>query len=175
VHIGGNFHAGEVEEGGGKVGVEREEIGDGAGLDAGTAGEQRDVEAGLIHEALVIHAEVAEIPTVVGAVDHDGVFREAGAVEVVEDFADGVVDALHAGEVVLHVALIFPFHEVAAGEGLRGAVGRGDIERHGFFVEPLLALGADRKIGGRGELEVAAREVFGDGLGVFRERGGRVA
>ena len=172
VHVGGDFHAGEIEEGGGEVGVEGEEVGDGAGLDAGAAREERDVEPGLIHEAFVVEAEVAEIPTVVGAVDHDGVFRESGAVEVVEDFADAVVDALHAGEVVLHVALVFPADEFFAGEKFFGAVGLRDFELHRFGVEPLLAGGPGGEVGGWLEFQVPAGEIAGDGLLVSRERGG---
>ena len=118
LHRGRDGQAGEVEEGGREVDVRHELRGDDARLDAGAAREERDIQAGLIHEALVVEAEVAEIPAVVGGVDDDGVFREAGLVEVIEHLAHAIIHALHAGEVVVHVALVFPLHEFFAGEGL---------------------------------------------------------
>ena len=74
----------------------------------GPTREEGHAQAGLIHEALVVEAQVAEIPAVVGRVDDDGVLGQSGPVEVIQDLADAVVHALHAGQVVLHVALVFP-------------------------------------------------------------------
>ena len=74
----------------------------------GPVDDERHAQAGLIHEALVEEAEVAEEKAVVGRVNDDGIFRKVVVVEVVEDPADVVVHAGHAGEVILHVALVFP-------------------------------------------------------------------
>lgn len=83
--------------------------------------------------------------------------------EVVEDFADVVIDALHAGEVVAHVFLVFPFDEFFAGKGI--AV---DDELGGLYAEPFAKF-RTFEIGWWDEFEIAASEVFGDGLLVLRE------
>ena len=149
-----------------KIDVAHELIGRGAGFDPGTASDQRHPQAGLIHETFVVESEVTQIPAVVGGVDHDGVFGQAGGIEVVEDLTHVVIDPLNAGEVVAHVVLIFPLDQRFTGEGF--AV---DRDGHGFFARPGAELGA-LEVVRRHELEVAVSQVAGDGLFVFGERGG---
>ena len=85
------------------------------------ADEERHAERLLVHEALVVQAVVAEEEALVAGVDHDRVAAQAGLVEVVEHAADVVVHRLHAGEVVLHVALVLPARQRVAGQA-RGRV-----------------------------------------------------
>ncbi len=72
---------------------------------------------------------------------------QAVLVEPVEQPADVVVDRLDAGEVVLHVALVFPGVEGLAGERLLLAVHL-DLDFGRLDAEPLVALGAVRSAGG---------------------------
>ena len=144
---------GEAEEGGREVDVADELRGHMAGLDAGAARDQRRAQARLIREAFVVKAEVAEIPAVVRGVDDDGVLREARLVEVVEHTAHAVVHALHAGEVVLHVTLVFPLREFLAGVGFLRAVGCSYLDFHRLEFKPLRERGAF-EIGGRFQLEI---------------------
>ncbi len=83
------------------------------------ADEERHADRFLVHEALVEQAVVAEEEALVAGVDHDGVAAEPGLVERVEDAADAVVDRLHGGQVVLHVALVLPARQRVAGQAGR--------------------------------------------------------
>ena len=159
LQVGGDLQACVVEERGGEVGVEREGVCDSARLHARAADEEWDAQAGLVHEALVEESHVAEEEAVICGVKDERVFGEAVLFEVVEDAPHAVVHALHAGEVVLHVALVFVASEVVAGERFHGAVGLFDFEFGGHF-------------GVEGELEVAVVEVVGDGLFVGRQSAG---
>ena len=60
------------------------------------------------HQALVEPAVVAEEEALVGGVVDQRVLRQAVLVEVVEDLPHGVIDRLHAAQVVAHVALVLP-------------------------------------------------------------------
>lgn len=129
------------------------------------AGDQGHPQTGLVHESLVAEPQIAEIPAVVGRVDHDRVVGQLRLVKEVEHLADAVVHALHAGEIVLHEPLVFPAHEVIARE--RPAF---DLQAHQFFIQPLLqffSLEASRRL----ELEVTSREIAGDRLLVFGQVG----
>ena len=57
---------------------------------------------------------IAEVPTLVAAVNDDGVISETTFVEVIQHAAEVVVHALHTAEVILDVALVLPFHEFLA-------------------------------------------------------------
>ena len=57
---------------------------------------------------------IAEVPTLIAAVNDDGVLGETAFVEVIEHAAEIVVHALHTTEVILDVALVLPFHEFLA-------------------------------------------------------------
>ncbi len=166
LHGVGHGQAGEIEEGGGEVDVGDELVGHGASLDAWAFGKQGHVQAGFVHEAFVVEAEVAEIPTVVSGVDDDGVFGETACFEVIEDFANAVVHALHAGEVVAHVFLVLPLHQFFAGEQLAIY-----CELHRFDLHPLLQ-GRAFEVSGWGEFQIAAGEIAGDGLLIDRQSGG---
>lgn len=74
LHEGGDGEPGKIEESGGEVDVSDELVGGDSFADAGSAGEEGDVEAGLIHEAFVVESLVTEEPAVIGGVDDDGVF-----------------------------------------------------------------------------------------------------
>ena len=67
----------------------------------------------------------AEKETLVGGVNHDGIRSEARFVEVVEDFAQIVVDPFHAAKIALHVFLV---NEPALlGTGFHGLDRRGEL------------------------------------------------
>lgn len=172
MHIGWNLHPGYSEKRRCEIGVEGEAFCHGAGFHAGSADDERDVEARFIHEAFIVHPEVAEVPAVVGAINDYSISGEVVAVEVVEHLADAVIDALDTREVVLHIALVFPLDKFAAGEGFLAAVRERDLDLGGLYVQPLLALRSGREISRRRKLEIAVGEIVGDRLPVFRECGG---
>ena len=62
------------------------------------------------------------------------ILREAGAIKVVENFADAIINALHAREVVLHIALVFPLHQLLAGQPVAEAVLADVAKRYGTTV-----------------------------------------
>jgi len=98
VHRGGVFgfrDSGEFEEGGGDVDV-LNHLGElGAGFDAaGGVGEHRDADGVFEGIAFVVEAVLAEVETIVAEVEDDGIFGEAGGIEVVEDAADVFVKAV---------------------------------------------------------------------------------
>ena len=94
-----------------------------AGFHSRAAGDQWHLQARLIHEAFVVEPKIAEIPAVIRRVEDNRILRETGAVEIIQHAADAVIHALHAGEVVLHVALVFPLGQFLAGEFTFRAVG----------------------------------------------------
>ena len=51
---------------------------------------------------------LAEVPALVGRVDDNRIFGEAGVVEVLEHAADVVVHRLHAAQIILDVTLVHP-------------------------------------------------------------------
>ena len=159
----GDRDASHIQEGGGEV-----EIGgdvcsvDGAGFDgAGPADEEGCFEGLLVHPAFVEPAVFAEIPTLIGGVDDDGVVGESGFIEIIEDFTDAVVDGLHAAEVVFDVALVFPLHEFLAFELCR-------LER--FILGAIGGVPGFELFGGEAsglvQLEIVGAEVLGDGHGL---------
>ena len=97
------------------------------------------------------------VPTLIGAVDDDGVLGETALVEEGEYATDVVVDRCHAAQVVLRIALVLPAHEILAlerdlAEGVvLGAVG----------TIPLCAL-LRSQVAWRDELEVVLGQVLGD-------------
>ena len=113
---------------------------------------------------------VAKEEALIARVDHDGVLREAVAVEEVEHAADAFVHRLDGREIVLHVALVLPSRQRFAGERDRLAVAR---RRHrvGLRREPR---GERRplEIGRRLELEIAPRKIRRHTLLVFVQRVG---
>ncbi len=76
----------------------------------------------FVHEPLVEQTVLAEKEALVARVDDHGVLAQAVGVQPVEQPPDVVVHALHAGQVVLHVALIFPVVQFLAGERLPDAI-----------------------------------------------------
>ena len=66
--------------------------------------------------ALVEPAVLAQIEALIGRVDDDGVAGKTVVVEEFEQPAHAFVDGLHAAQVVVHVALVFPADEIAAVE-----------------------------------------------------------
>lgn len=99
------------------------------------------MQGGLIHEPFVVHTIVAEEEAIVRRVDDDGIVGEALSFQPFHEATDVVIHALNAGEIVLHVALIFPRIEVCAGECSLHSVDR-DFDGIRFYREPLVALGA---------------------------------
>ena len=60
----------------------------------------------VIHEALIVPAMLSEIETLIAAIANDGIFRQAGLFEIVENATDILVISLHAAQVVVNVALV---------------------------------------------------------------------
>ena len=106
---------------------------------------------------------IAEVPTLIAAINDDGVLGETAFVEVIEHAAEIVIHALHTAKVILYVALVFPFHEllslqVGFAEGfVFGPVG-------GF---PEFALLGGEVAGAAVELEIVFTEMPRDGHGLF--------
>ena len=73
----------------------------------------------LVHEPLVEPAVVAEEEALVRPVEEHGVVEVAAVAQPPHEPADVVVDGGHAGEVVLHVALVLPQRLVLARKPLR--------------------------------------------------------
>ena len=84
----------DIEQGGCEVEIGGDVLAvDGSGFDgAGPADEAGCFEGLLIHPTFVEPTVFAEIPTLIGGVDDDGVVGEAGFLEVIEDFTDAVID-----------------------------------------------------------------------------------
>ena len=117
LHALGDGLAGGGEEGLGEIEIRDDVLAHGAGLrDAGPADEERRAHGFLEDPALVEPAVLAEVEALVAGVDDDGVFREALLLEVIEHAAHALIDGADGGEVVVHVALVFPADEVLAGE-----------------------------------------------------------
>ena len=72
----------------------------------------------LIHPAFVEPAVLAEVETLVGRVDDDGVVRQPGFVEVVENPAEIRINGSNAAQVVLEITLILPANQIFALEVL---------------------------------------------------------
>ncbi len=81
--------------------------------------EERHPDRLLVHEPLVEPAVVAEEEALVRAVEEHRVVEVAAVAQPPHEPADVVVDRGHAGEVVLHVALVLPQRLVLARKPLR--------------------------------------------------------
>ena len=115
LHFGGRGDAGVVEERRREIDVQHHVAVDGVGADgAGVAHEEGHAQGFLVHQALVEPAVIAEEEALVGGVDDDGVVGQAFGVEVIEQPADVVVDALDAAQVVLDVDLVGPLAQGVA-------------------------------------------------------------
>ena len=159
LHVGGRLLAGGVQQHRREVHVEDHLVVHRARLDAaGPADDERHPQRFLIHEALVEPVVVAEVEALVGGVDDDGVVGESLAVEEVEQPADVVVHRGDAAQVVLDVALIFPFLQRVAGQFLLFAVD-GDFHLRVHAGEPLDARAALQLRWGQGILQVAPGQV----------------
>ena len=165
LHRVGDRQAGQVEERRREVDVGHERTGSDALSDARPAGDQGNPQSRLVHEPLVEEAEVAEIPAVVAGVDHDRVVGEPRVVEMVEQPADAVVHALHAGQVVLHEPPILPADEIVVRE-----LPSLHLHALGLHVEPPPSLPVVESRG-RLTLQVTVGEVAGDSLRVLGQRG----
>ena len=132
-------------------------------MDSRSTHDQGGSQPWFVHKTFVVHPKFTEIPAVVCGVDHQGVFGQSLFIEVIEHRSDAIVDPLDTGQVVLHVALVFPLDQRFAFEVL--AV---DGHTRGFDPEPLVPLLALQLLGGI-ELQVAASQIVGDGLFVFRK------
>ena len=115
LHLGGRRQSGHVEEGLGVVDVRDQCLAHGAGLGhAGPADKQRRTHGFLEDPALVEPTVFTEVEALVGGIDHDGVLGEALVLEILQHAADVIIDRLHGGQVVVHVALIAPADEILA-------------------------------------------------------------
>ena len=56
----------------------------------------------------------AQVKALVGGIDDDRVLGQPFVVEELEQPADAFVDGLDAAQVIVHVALVFPAHQVLA-------------------------------------------------------------
>ena len=116
-HVGGLLHAGGVEHGGREVDVLHEPLLHRARLDGlGVTHDEGCAEALLIHEPLVKPSVLAHVEALVGAIDEDGVVEQAVALEILVDVAHTLVHGVDDGEVIVHVALVFPDGQRAVGE-----------------------------------------------------------
>ena len=117
LEVEGDLSSCEVEKGGGVVNILNEGFGGGAGLDdAGPANDEGHFKGLFEHPALVIPAVFAEVESLVGGVDDDGVFGEATGFEFVEDDADAFIHGANGAQVVFNVALIFPLRDLFVAE-----------------------------------------------------------
>ncbi len=167
LHVVGDVGTCDVEEGFRVV-----EILDQVGVNgsrfcyAGPFDDQRHAEGFFVHPAFVIPAMIAEVESLIGGVDDDGIFIEAGFLEVSQHATDVFIDAFDTAEVVFHVALVFPADEIFTSEvcfsqrfvfGIEGGVPRcklfgchelqiaeaGLVKRFAGFGIPALQLGAE--------------------------------
>ena len=72
---------------------------------------------------------VADVESLVGGVNDDGIVGDAESFEAFHDSANGFVDTFHAAEVIFGVPLIFPTNEILPGEicFFERGVGRGVV------------------------------------------------
>ena len=68
----------------------------------------------LVHEALVEPAVLAHVEALVGGIDHEGIVQQAFLLQVVEHTTHIIVERLHHLGIVAHVALVFPFGQLAS-------------------------------------------------------------
>ena len=92
---------------------------------------------------------LAQEKALVGRVNDDRVLGQPGVVEIIEQPADAFVDRRDAGQVVVHVALVFPADEIAAFEI---ELAEGCVARLVIGVPDFALLGV--QIGRRAELEI---------------------
>ena len=109
LHLLGNVGAGHVEKGGTVVDVLNQSVRLRARLhDTGPADHEGHLQRFFKHPTFVVPAMFAEIKTLVGGVDEDGIVGQSGFVQVGEQSAYALVDGGDAAEVVLDVSLVFP-------------------------------------------------------------------
>ena len=101
--------------------------------------------------ALVEPAMLAQVESLVSRVDDDGVAGQALIVEEFEQLPDTLVHRPDTSQVIVHVSLIFPAHEIVALEPGRP---EGGIARFVVVVPGPALLGCQAV--GRCELEVVA-------------------
>src|SRR6185312_12045893 len=90
--------AGEFQQGGGNVHVERGLIAGGTGFDeTWVTHHQRDANRRFVHEAFVVHAPFAEKKTVIGSDDDGGIVELPRVFEEIDDAAKIFVVVDHAG------------------------------------------------------------------------------
>ena len=117
MHVGGLGQTRGIDKSLCKIEIGNERGGSGAGFgDAGPTHDQRRAHGLFEDPAFVEPTVFAEIKSLVARVDHDGVFREAFLVQVIEHAADVFIEGFYGREVVVEVALITPAQEVGAGE-----------------------------------------------------------
>ena len=82
---------------------------------------------------------LSEVKALIGGVNDDRILSESIFVEVVEHSAHAFIDCFHGGKVVLHVALVFPAHDVLVAHGREfleeGFVLRAEVTVPSFFLK----------------------------------------
>ena len=81
----------------------------------------------------------AKKKALVGGVDHDGVGRETGIVKEFQYAANVVIHTFDAAQVVVHVAVVFPFGQLAA--RLEMSFQKRLVARHIIVVPDFLLFG----------------------------------
>ena len=157
LHLGGDGDVGGGEDGGGVVDVHDHGGGDLAGLDeTGVADEEGDAEGGIVHEAFVVPAVLAEVEAVVRGVDDECVGGLAGLIELIQDAAEAFVDADDVAVHIFDEALVDPVLALGGGEGFGevGVVGgETEIESHVFgFAGDGAGSEVVVEVGGEGEV-----------------------
>ena len=105
----------------------------------------------------------------VRGVDHNRVVGQSGRVEIIEHRPNRLVERLDAGEIVGHVALVFPAHEIISLRTLLEDVRTDSV----VDLVPLLALGLVHPILTKGHHLVVQGQVHGHPQGhVLRIGGG---
>ena len=118
VHVGGDWGSGKVKEGGGVVDVlhhlRNVAVCHRLVILGRHAHDEGCIETFLIHEALVEPSVLAHIEALVAGIDHEGVFAQSGAVEIVEQTAHIVVEGLEHLGIVAHETLVLEFLQGAS-------------------------------------------------------------
>ncbi len=92
-----------------QIDVEYELLGFRTRLDHGwIADHQGGTVAFFVHEALVVPAVLTQVKALVAGVNDDGILGEPARFQVVQNAAYVAVHPIHAGQVVLHIALVAP-------------------------------------------------------------------
>lgn len=166
LHVFGNVYSGHVEERFGEIDVGHQVVVARAGLDDPFPHDDKGhADAFFVHVPFVEQPVFTQEETLVGGVDHDRVFVQAGLFEVVEDLSDALVHGFDARQVILHVAVVLVLDQFTAAQGV--AVDhqhlRGRSEPFGQRV--------GRQSRRRGEFEVVVGVPVGNGHFVVLQRG----